>query len=117
MNLLLSDQELHELRAILDPQTLGSFHVSGLSRALVNMMAGVYDGQRLCEALREMDLDGDGKLHVDELRYFVEKYGSQLEEWQMHKVHGIIEGSTVGLYEEEGMVAIEKLVQNIWEYG
>ena len=35
----------------------------------------------------------------------------------MHKVHGIIENSTVGLYEEEGMVVIEKLVQNIWEYG
>jgi len=117
MNLLLSDQELQELRAILDHQTLGSFHVSGLCRALVNMMAGVYDGQRLTEALKAMDLDGDGKLHVDELRYFVEKYGHQLEEWQMHKVLGIIEGSTVGLYEEEGMVVIEKLVQNIWEYG
>jgi hypothetical protein len=35
----------------------------------------------------------------------------------MHKVHGIIELSRVGLYDEDGMVVIEQLVQNIWEYG
>lgn len=81
------------------------------------MMTGVYDGRRLEEALRKLDLDNDGKIHVDELRYFIEVYGSELQEWQMHKIHGMIENSTVGLYEEEGMVVIEKLVQNIWEYG
>ncbi len=81
------------------------------------MMTGVFDGRRLEEALRKLDLDNDGKIHVDELRYFIEVYGSELQEWQMHKIHGIIENSTVGLYEQEGVIVIEKLVQNIWEYG
>ena len=81
------------------------------------MMTGVFDGRRLEEALRKLDFDNDGKIHVDELRYFIEVYGSEMQEWQMHKIHGIIENSSVGLYEEEGMVVIEKLVQNIWEYG
>jgi Ca2+-binding EF-hand superfamily protein len=80
-------------------------------------MTGVYDRHRLQEALLKMDLDHDGKIHIDELRYFIEVYGTEMQEWQMHKIHGIIENSTVGLYEEEGMIVIEKLIQNIWDYG
>ncbi len=66
------------MNAILDPQALGSFHVSGLTKALVNMMTGVFDRGRLEEALRKLDIDGDGKIHVDELRYFIEVYGTQM---------------------------------------
>jgi len=46
-----------------------------------------YDPLGLTDALRRLDLDKDGKLQIDELRYFVEKYGDELQEWQMLKIH------------------------------
>ncbi len=77
MNLYMNEAEINDLQIILDPHSLGSFHVSALSQSLVNFMTG-YDPLSLTEALRKLDLDHDGKLQVDELRYFVEKYGDEL---------------------------------------
>ncbi len=78
INLLLSKAEITDLSALLDPHGLGSFHVSGLSQALTNLMGGGYDRLKLEDALKKLDLDQDGKIHVDELRYFIEMYGPAL---------------------------------------
>jgi Ca2+-binding EF-hand superfamily protein len=62
------------------------------------LLSGVYDRQILIEALKKLDINEDGLIHVDEMRYFVDMYGETLQEWQMIKIHGIIERSVAGLY-------------------
>jgi hypothetical protein len=40
MNLYLTEPECTDLLTILDPHSLGSFHVSGLCESLINLMTG-----------------------------------------------------------------------------
>ncbi len=81
MNLYLTEPECTDLLTILDPHSLGSFHISALTESLVNLMTGTLQPFKLEEALRKLDMDEDGRLHIDELRYFVDTHGDQLQEW------------------------------------
>jgi Ca2+-binding EF-hand superfamily protein len=67
--------------------------------------------------LSALDIDKDGMLNVDELRYFVDTHGDQMSEWQMNQIHSIIEDSTVGEWKHEGRIVIAKLVENVVKYA
>ena len=55
--------------------------MSALSTALGNLLTGVFDRAKLEEALKQIDVDGDGLVHVDEIRWITEKYGEQMQDW------------------------------------
>ena len=62
-------------------------------------------------------MDSDGKMHVDEFRYFKETYGDQIPDWQRHKIEAMVINSGSGLYRDEGVIEIPKFIEQVWKYG
>ena len=81
---LCSKDSLDELKGKLDKDGGGKFKENDLIDHLMESDAMTYtDAQRLREALKQFDFDGDGKIKIEEFKYFMEEFGQEENEVHM----------------------------------
>lgn len=112
LGLPLPPSELAGLASVVDPQSVGSVHLSTLTTALVNLLTA-FNRSQLESSLRALDVDEDGLLHGEELTYLIDTFGEPLTEWQRHKMQAIVEKCV----DSQGAIDCEELVEQTWMYG
>jgi Ca2+-binding EF-hand superfamily protein len=79
-----SPDSLQELKGKLDKENAGTFKEKDLIEHFMSLDALLYtSADELREALRQFDFDNDGKIKMEEFKYFMEEFGQEDNEVHM----------------------------------